>query len=263
MLLVAATLGAQPAAPAAAPAMTVYEVTRTSGARWRGDLDVYVFTHSDGEPGVMSSMQLAPRKGGGWSRERFMVGMYNPFDTRVAVYGGGAVTPTPCSDVTAVCGDAPSRHDTVWRARFRPAPGHRYFVAGVTGMFGVYVPPGWNLRRSSLAARAVHTRSEPVTAAGAVGADRRVEVLQSVTAPAGRYGSGVFARVPCDDKDGESFGSATLRSDGSDKAVAISCDPEYYGFSGTSNGRTWTLSGPVVGEYEFSLRLFVFDYPKR
>lgn len=263
MLVVAATFGAQPAAPAAEPALVVYELTRGPGAPARREVHAYVVTRSDGESGVMSSMQLAPRKGGGWNLMRFMVGMYNPADTRLAVYGGPAVTPTACTASNTICGEAPSPYDTVWLARFNPAAGNRYFIAGVSGKFDVFAPYGWRVRRSSLAARAVHAQRAPVTAAGAVGGGRRVEALHSVTAPGGRYGSGVFARVPCDDRDGESFGSASVKSDGSDKAVAISCDPEYYGFSGTANGTTWTLSGPVVGEYVFTLRLLVFDYPKR
>lgn len=263
MLLVATTLGAQPA-PAAEPTILVYELTRPASDRSRGDVYAYVLTDTGGAPGVMSALQLAPRKGGGWTEMSFMVGMYNPTDTQLAAYGGPVSQPVPCTEVPDVCGEAPSPYLTVWRVRFRPVTGHRYFIAGVASHFGIYAPPTWRVRQSSLGARAVHARGgESSTTAGAVGNGTRIEALQSVTAPGGKYGSSVFARVPCDKPDGIVVGSASIKSDGSDKAVPISCDPAYYGFSDTTNGRTWTLSGPMAGEYVFKLRLFVFDHPKR
>ncbi|HWL34631.1 MAG TPA: hypothetical protein VNQ77_00420 [Frankiaceae bacterium] len=263
MLLVAATFGAQPAAPAAEPAMVVYEITR---ARSGGPSSVplYVVTESDGTPGVMSFLQLAPRKGGGWTRTRFMVGMYNPSDTRTTVYGGPVKTPPlTCPVASDVCGQKgdPSVH--LFYNEFRPGAGNRYFVALQRGTGMIFTTQHWRVRQTSLGARVVSGPGGAAAAAGVDSTGRWVESFVSATAPGGKYGSGVFAMAPC--KGDTSVGTATVKSDGSDRAAEITCEPGGYhaAFSGTLDGRTWTMQGPVVGETEYPNRLLVFDYPKR
>ena len=259
LLTFAATLAGQPAR-AAEPPMTVYEITR---ARPGGSsaVPIYVLAHSDGEPGLVSFLQLAPRKGGGWTRKRFSLVMYNPSDTRFAAYGPATTPPVPCSASQEICGAAGKKYTVFWVVTFQPAAGNRYLLAGPSGKVQTFVPPGWRARKASLGARVV-TGPGDADAVGAVHGGGRVEAFHSATAPGGKYGSGAFAMVPCDGES--SAGSATVKSDGSDAAVPISCEPRYdAAFSGTLDGRTWTVAGPVVGEYVFPYRLFVFDYPKR
>lgn len=263
MLMVAATFVAPTAAPAAEPPMVVYEITR---ARPGGSsvVPLLLLAESDGEPGLVSFLQLAPRKGGGWTRARFMVGMYNPTDTRTTVYGGPVTTPPlTCPVASDVCGQKgdPSL-DFFWN-EFRTAPGNRYFVAVPAGKGMVYAPKEWRVRRAAVTARVVTGPGGAAAAGGVDSGGRWVESFVSASAPGGRYGSGVFAMAPCDGDN--SVGTASLKSDGSDRAVEISCEAGgYYGaFSGTLDGKTWTLTGPVVGETSYPNRLLVFDYPKR
>lgn len=263
LVLFAATLAAQPA-PAQEQGMTVREVTRVYPGGPR-EVTLWALARTDGEAGLMSLLQLAPRAGGGWTMKTFRLVMYNATESRATAYGGPAPTPAiPCPASEDICGTEGEAKMLLWETRFRPVPGHRYFFAGPAGKHQVYTSaPHWTTRQSSVGARIV-TGANDSDAVGALGAGRRVEAFHTASAPGGKYGSGVFAMMPCDTDGGESAGSATVKSDGSDKAVPISCEPGYYAaFSATRDGRKWTATGPVVGEYLYPFRLFVFDYPKR
>lgn len=259
LLTVAASLVTAQPAPAASPPLAVYEISRF-GRGGPAEVPMYVQTYSDGTPGVLSFVQLAPVKGGGWTTKRFLVGMYNASETRLAAYGAGTTTRLPCPASTDVCGQAGKATDSVWLIKFRPATGHRYLLA-VAPDSRVYLPAPWSATQSALSARVVY--STDADAAGAVTADGTYEAFHSATAPGGRYGSGAFAMLPCEGEP--SVGTATLESDGSEPAAPVSCAPGgYYGaFSKTADGRTWTVTGPVAGQTAFPVRLLVVDFPKR
>ena len=222
---------------------------------------IYVLSRTDGSTGVLSFVQLAPAKDGGWTTKRFTVGMFNRSETRLATYGAGApTTRLPCPASTDICGRAGEPGMFLWTIVFKPAAGHRYLLAAHPDS-GVFVGGPWTARPSALAARVVYAAD--ADAAGVVSADGTYEAFHTATAPGGRYGSGAFTMMPC---EGDySVGTATLASDGSEPAVPISCKPGGYygGFNRTRTGRTWTVAGPVAGETAFPVRLVVVDFPKR
>lgn len=249
--------------PAAEQALAVYEVTRV----WPGGprtVVLYVIVPAAGDPGVMAFIGLTPAKGGGWTRKGFAVGMYNATDTRLAAYGAPVATPPlPCPGPEDVCGKAGKWTAVSWELKFTPAAGSRFFLVGPPDKMRAYLPPQWRLRQVALGARVVSGPGERADAAGAVVAGRRVEAFHRATAPGGAHGSAAFAMAPCD-AGGYAAGSASLKSDGSDPAKTIPCTGNAYAaFSGTADGRVWTLTGPVVGEWEYPFRLLVIDYPKR
>jgi hypothetical protein len=258
VMTAAAALPAPPA-PAAAPSYEVLEITPW----WRtGTSYVYLFTVTGAdEPGLMSFIQLAPRKGGGWTRTAFAVLLYNGKRTRFQTFGHPSLpVSVGCPGGDSVCGRPGKGDEWLWQVSFKPAPGNRYLVAGPRDRVAAIGPV--RVRRSTLGARVV--LNDAATGTGGVVAQHRIEAFHSATAPGGKYGSGAFATAPCDTKDGTSAGTATLKSDGSDKAVGITCRPgQYTAFSGTTDGRTWTVAGPVAGEWDFPHRLLVIDYPKR
>ena len=264
LLLFATTLFGQPPATAAEKPLAVQEITRA----YRGGpgvVTLYVLAHSNGQAGQMAFQQLAPRKGGGWTQKQAKVVMYNPSESRFTAYGGPTATPPlPCPAAEDICGTAGEEYDVLWIVTFRPVTGHRYFIAGPSERAMVYVGnPYWRAGRATIGARVV-TAANDADAAGVVTGRGTTEAFVSASAPGGKYGSGAFAYMPCDSNDGESAGSASLKSDGSDAAVPISCEPNWYAaFSDTLDGRKWTVTGPVVGASHFPLRLFVFDFPKR
>jgi hypothetical protein len=260
VLTVAASLLAQPAR-AVEPPLVVDEISRTA-ADGQAEVPFYVLAHTDGRPGIVSFIQLAPRKGGGWTQSRFSLVMYDLSDTHLTAYAHGTTLPSVgCPAPEDICGKNGTPGDIWLPFKFRPAAGNRYFVAGPPDDFRVYTMGSWRTRQVALGARLVTTAT--ADAVGTVAAGRRVEAFYSATAPGGKYGSGVFAMAPC--RGDNSVGTATVKSDGTDKAATISCKPGgyYAAFSTTLDGRTWTVTGPVVGEYRFPYRLLVLDYPKR
>lgn len=260
LLTVAATLVPAQPAPAVSPPLAVFEIAR-AGRGGPAEVPLEVYTHSDGSPGVLSFMQLAPAKDGGWTTKRFTVLMYNRSETRLAVYGAGTpVRQLPCPASADVCGRTGEDGWWRWRTTFRPAAGHRYLLA-VAPDSPAFVAGPWRVTPSALGARVVYATDSG--AAGVVTADETYEAFHSATTRGGRYGSGAFAMMPCEGE--HSVGTATLASDGSEPAEPVTCKPGgYYGaFSKTRDGRAWTVTGPVAGRTRYPVRLLVFDFPKR
>ena len=260
LLTMAATLVPAQPAPAVSPPLAVHEIVRV-GRGGPAEVQARVYVYSDGSPGVLAFVQLAPATGGGWTTKRFTVGMYNRSETRLATYGAGTpVRQLPCPASTDVCGQAGEDGLWMWQVKFRPAAGHRYLLAAAPGS-QVYVGGPWWVTPSALGARVVY--STDATAAGVVTADATYEAFHSATARGGKYGSGAFAMMPCEGE--HSVGTATLASDGSEPAAPVTCKPGgYYGaFSKTRDGRNWTVTGPVAGHTRYPVRLLVFDFPKR
>ena len=259
VLAVAATLPVR-VAPAAEQQFAVYEITRAR-AGGPSTVPVFVYVDSDGSARTLSLLQLAPRKGGGWNAAGIRVLQFNSSDSEFAVYGPEAgPLPVPCPPDDSFCGKKGAESFYAWVPSFRAVAGNRYFVAVPTKDAWVFTTTHWRARKVSLGARQV--TAENTSSFGVVADEHKREVFQSATLGGGAYGSAVYGQVPCE--IGDHAGSATLKSDGSDAAVDITCAPDDdFGFSQTHDGRTWTLNGPVVGEYEWPLRMFVFDYPKR
>jgi len=98
---------------------------------------------------------------------------------------------------------------------------------------------------------------------------RSVEHFTAAAASGGRYGSAVYASVPCDQRG---IGSAILSGRGAMEPgdlmppEELRCSPTTvaggYNYAYTSLQTTWTLKGDVVGGGSDIDRLFVFDFPK-
>jgi hypothetical protein len=262
LLVVAATLPVHPA-PAAEPALTVYEITRARSGGPR-DVPVYVLlsTRKD-QPEYLAFHQLKPRSGGGWTNVSIRIVMVDSGNTEFAVYGAGEGNlPVQCPPADeALCGKPGDSRLHVSTGMFRPASGNRYFVVVPTDRATIYLPSQWRARRSSVAARVV--TGPYASSAGTVAYGARREVFDSATAPGGKYGSSAFAIAPCE--TGPSAGSAALTTDGTgDPTGEITCEPgNDWSFFTTYTGRKWTLTGPVIGETAWPIRLFVVDHPKR
>jgi hypothetical protein len=224
---------------------------------------VYVLLFTTGKEDLLAFHQIKPRTGGGYVNTLTRVAMVNP-DQEFRVYGAGSGNlPVPCPGVDVnICGTKSDPDVLVWQVTFRPAASNRYFVVAPTDRAWVLPSaPQWRVGQTPLGARVV--TSPNATAAGTIAYGTRHEAFQSATAPGGKYGSGAWAFAPCE--TGDSVGSATLTSDAAgDPASNLTCkDKDDWGFVSTYAGRQWTLTGPVVGQTRWAVRLFVMDYPKR
>lgn len=255
VLLASATL-AVPAAPAASPQHTAYEVVlhRFHGAQ---KAEVTVTGSTDGGPSALVFMELERSKRGHDVRS-MGISLSRGGSDGYQAYGWPVAAP-PCP---SSCKPAYTPRSTGFGVQVTPTIGTRYIIAGVRAKLRVTVSDKahWQVRPINLGVRTVLGKDAAATGLSWQGS--AVEHFTKASAPGGRYGSAVFGQVPC-----YTFGagSATLKADNGDEGWGINCEgvlPWDSDFASTNAGRRWTLEGTVVGDYVFPYRLIVIDFPK-
>lgn len=134
----------------------------------------------------------------------------------------------------------------------------RRFVIGAVKPIDVHINERyWGVRRIRSGFRWVL----PDPAERRETAGRRYEEFTRATAPSGPYGSVVVASVPCS----SGAGVWSLRTDDEPEPLVPSvCTSSGTVLDETSSGRSWILSGHVIGNTGswWPYRLVVLDYPK-
>jgi hypothetical protein len=150
----------------------------------------------------------------------------------------------------------------------RPQATSRYYVISAYDTTTVEVPAGWRVKDvHDVGVRRV--LADHSAGSVGVGAGQHVEHFTGAVAAGGRYGSAVFASVPC---DGGGVGSARLMGHGALDVSGLT-EPGPLSCSATARGgafawaytplqTTWRLDGDVTGIGEALTRLLVFDFPK-
>ena len=191
--------------------------------------------------------------------------------------GGAAVVPTvygpPEAAALPRCPAAPTC-DTAFpitdaRAfTVKPLPTSRYYVVSSHTDLRVELDSTqWRVKDvPSPGVRRVFGHTAKATGARVWGTT--AEHFTAASAPGGRYGSAVFANVPCE-RTGQGNARLTGRgaiTDGDgDPPQALRCGltSQYsYEFAYTPYPTTWRLEGDVVGIGVAVTRLLVFDFPK-
>lgn len=207
------------------------------------------------------------RDGEGWTQEATggysgIVGAPLP-----RAYGVSATSVVPSCPGTPGC-SYPVEFDGSRGFLATPEATSRYFVASTHARVRVEVDSSsWRVRDVVLPVRRVTPDRAASVGAGALG--RAVEHFSSATTVGGRYGSAVFAAVPC---DGGGTGSAVLTGTGASEPGDVAppsplrCSPTSkaggYAFAYAPAATTWTLRGEVNGLTASDDRLFVLDFPR-
>jgi hypothetical protein len=227
----------------------------------RGDLHAY---------GFWALFELH-RDGGGWAQGGDLAAVGTSSGTGPYVYGvAGAPGACPAGPGCSVPGSGMLGDSSVRFSGLRPRATSRYYVVSAYDDVRVEAgTPGWRVRdvRGAQARRVLADRSAGSTGAGVLGG--HAEHFTSATAPGGRYGSVVFAALPC---ESGGVGAAVLTGRGAlapgagMPPVQPRCSPTTYagGFTWAYSRRPteWLLSGDVKGVGSGLTRLFVFDLPR-
>lgn len=202
------------------------------------------------------------RRGKGW---------INPDGVNGIADGGGFVYPTVYglpTGTTPPCPDPPGCRypvgfDASARFTVTPAATSRYYVVSTHDDTRVELDTkGWRVKDvPNPGIRRVFPEAAKATGIRLAGVT--VEHFTSAAAPGGRYGSAVFASVPCG-RGG--VGSARLTARGIAEPRLLQCGLRTYGgsfwFTYSPVQTTWRLDGDVHGLGAFTSRLLVFDFPK-
>lgn len=223
-VLAALTFVPAPPAPAAASQYVVYEAypIKPNGPK---KIPIRMYSGMLAEPGMFAQVTLQP-SGDGYDHTRFS------FMVGESVNGG------------------------LWT--FDYERGQRYLFAAprAAKMRFLSLSGYWRVRTTTIGFRTVTANQvdRDVNVAGT-----GMEQFHSASAPAGRYGSLVFASIPC----GNGVGTWTLSIDAT-KVDGGTCLLGWGGIVAESDaGKKWNLEGPVLGKEESFYRLVVMDYPKR
>ncbi len=227
-----------------------------------------IIASSDNDFGMWTLLQLE-RDGKRWKQDPSGIGGYTtitgtPFPS---VYGTPGPPLPSCPDMPGCSYPVPFDGSRSYDAT--PQAMTRYYVISAHASVRIELnTKGWRVSEvRGLSARRVLAPNATALGAGAMG--RHVEHFTTATTSGGRYGSAVFADVPC---EGGGTGSARLTGRG---AIDITGDREprplecrptsgvlSYNFAYSPVQTSWTLTGDVKGIGYNITRLFVFDFPK-
>lgn len=210
------------------------------------------------------------RAGRSWRQREAGVGGFTTGAATVypSVYGlpGSTAIPT-CPDMPGCTHPVPFDGSRGFTAK--PTATSRYYVISAYYTVNVVLDTkAWRLQDiPSPGARRVFGPGATTTGGGTLG--RFVERFTSASATGGRYGSAVFAAVPCDEGGQGSArltGRGAIDSTGGMEPPPLRCSPTTHGgglgFAYTPVQATWRLDGDVTGATGILDRLFVFDFPK-
>ena len=250
-VLVAAGLTA-PVSPAAAKQaeFTTYEISRTMPGG-SGIATAHITGKTAGTA-VVSYLHLA-REGRGYRPKSIGI-LISGYDGTHRTYGW-PVPPPACPP--GVCGSRSVPGQVTHHPAFTMKNGDRLLVAAPRGVSVKTANVYWRTRAVAPAFTVVRATGADATGASNV-LGTGVEHFREATAPGGRYGSSAFALVPC---AGYGAGVATVRA-GSETVDQITCPFSDSTFAQTSGSGGWTVSGDVVGTYDWPIRLATFAYPK-
>lgn len=186
------------------------------------------------------------------------------------VYGAPGASVPSCPDLPAQACDFPIATDASMSWELQPQATSRIYVvsAYMDGMKIDLDTNGWRVKEvKGLNARRVVAKD--ADAAGANVWGESVEHFTSASAPGGRYGSVVYASLPCGETgQGEARVDArgALDIGGDMKPQPLRCGLRTTGgswaFFYTPESATWRMAGDVTGVGYDTTRLLVFDFPK-
>jgi hypothetical protein len=231
--------------------------------------EVTLDSRSDTEYGLWSFFELQRRDGRWWVPGKGVGGLMDfPAAATPRLYGAPGAGATPDCASEGACRYTMAMNGGIVY-HLRPDATSRYYLVSTHVDVHLAVSsPGWRVTE-------VHdVRARRVLATGADATGVRtpfgaVEHFRAASAPGGRYGSSVFASVPCD--EGGGWGDATLdgdgiQGDGGGPTDPIECGPNEVGasfsFAFNQQATTWWLHGDVVGAGDIQDRLFVVDFPR-
>lgn len=152
------------------------------------------------------------------------------------------------------------------RFTVKPTPTSRLYLVSTSAHTNLRVEldtKGWKVKDiPNPGVRRIFAQDAQSTGGGL--ASSHVEHFTSASAPGGRYGSEVFATVPC---DYGGTGSAWLTARGLDEPRHLRCGRPFtvdnYDYAYSPVQTVWQLKGDVTGIGSSGYdRLFVFDFPK-
>lgn len=241
--------GLVPGASAKGPEFVAYEIVpKKRGAT--GDVLLHVTGERSGEV-LLAYVHLKPYKGH-YDSHGMGIGYYGKDGTHRS-YG----MPASVSCPPPACG-AENRPVAVdEQPEFTMGKGDRLLFAATRGI-RVTPSAGWVARPVANAFRVVTADRSDASGLTAVAGSVNVEHFRGATVGGGRYGSSVFATVPC---DLVGAGGAELSFEG-ERAGTLDCPNFGFTFGEAWVPGTWTTAGDVVGDYVIPIRLLVFDHPK-
>ena len=231
--------------------------------------DVRIVASSNNDHGMWFALELVRAKGRWIERGGAGFGGYAEMApaTLPTFYGRPDLGLLPSCPGAAGC-DFPVPFDGSRAFRVNPAATSRYYVVSAYADVRVEASnTDWRVRDvpSPGIRRVIASNAE---AEGVHALSGSVERFTSAVAAGGRYGSSVFAYVPCEHTG---TGSATLTGRGAvtdqsgipPQRLRCGTTASYeWEFAYTPLQTQWRLAGDVVGVGSGITRLFVFDYPK-
>ena len=209
------------------------------------------------------------REGGRWTtRQGGVGGVQSSGGTAYPhIYGVPPASSVPQCQGEPGCSNPDPLNRGAIRFSARPVATTRYYIASTHNEVKIELDTTeWRVKDvRDVKVRAIQAAQSDAVGVGAAG--RFVEHFRSATAQGGRYGSEVFAAIPC---DFGGTGSARLVGRGAHVGdgiapAPITCSPRggiAFEFAFTRHQTSWRLEGDVKGVGIAPTRLFVLDYPK-